>query len=637
LTGAGLARPASFTRAVLAILGPLYAVAAMVPVAWALAGFDTGELTVAVSTATVAVAAVQSAVAAILAARRSGAGTGVGTEGTGRGRVPVRRIGRAISSSCLGIAALMGPLAMWASLRHHGLVAWPHMLEHGLIFLITQAAISPAACCTVDARARALLGDTGPIRRGRRRLIGTEIFRALVTSATIMALGLGLCAHRALNAESFAGTAANYRRLAEGVVGLIPLGAPGEDGEETLVDALARFDEAHPFVVDDGGKWRRWFDREEADALEDAFRAAPEGAVFNEWTGVGATWTTISGSGRIVGVRLVGIGGEVLPYVVAALLFAAAFGSAIVSIRAASWFREQIASRADDLRLVPEAAPASRAAMTVEVGMLDEALAGVWERTRGIRESHARVAEEAQAAREKKARIFTSMSHDIRSPLNSVIGFTDLLLKGIDGDLNAGQRETVSRIAQHSERLMVIISDILDTAKLDSGSFELDRAWVPSVEILTECVAGAQRLVASRTVEFASQLEPGLPPVWVDKDRVCRALLSLIARVIDSMERGTVKLRAARVRGRADGAGTLGVEIIDAGNDMDEAWRGRMAAAFDRSGTATIGGEESGLGLGLSLARRILNLHGGDVEVDTRGGGGLKLRVTIPLEDLAAD
>jgi len=239
-------------------------------------------------------------------------------------------------------------------------------------------------------------------------------------------------------------------------------------------------------------------------------------------------------------------------------------------------------------------------------------------------------------SRERKAHVFASMSHDLKGPLNSILGFTELLLKGIDGPLSGPQQQTVQRIAEEAERLLVRIGDILDTARFDAGKFELDQMWVPSVEILTDCEAGARRLIGTRPIAFVSRLEPGLPPVRVDRERISRAILGLIALAIDSLEAGEIRLHAYRKRGLHKAADRLAVDLIDSGCRMEEFERLRLESIFAATEGLGEKKEVGSAGLGLVLSRRVVMLHGGDVcaHSDESGGGrGCIFSVTLPLEE----
>ena len=321
-------------------------------------------------------------------------------------------------------------------------------------------------------------------------------------------------------------------------------------------------------------------------------------------------------------------------HIIVALVLAAAFGSALISMKLGSWIRLRIEERvaAVDSFSDMDLNPPSLSAVS-QIYELDLRLVEARRRFLEV----CRIQEEristGHKIKDQKGRVFATMSHDLRSPLNSIIGFTDLLLKGMDGKLSAPQLSTIHKISQESERLLVLIGDILDTAKMDAGRFELDRVWVPSVEILIECEVSAHRLVASKKVGFVAKFEPGLPPVLVDKDRIGRALLSLIARVVDAMEEGTVVFKASRARGSKKSDEGLRVEIIDAQKAIDPDQRERIEETFKILEGSDVDGESGEMGLGLSLARRIFRLHGGDVVVRKGPVDELVISVTVPLDE----
>jgi signal transduction histidine kinase len=214
-----------------------------------------------------------------------------------------------------------------------------------------------------------------------------------------------------------------------------------------------------------------------------------------------------------------------------------------------------------------------------------------------------------------------------------VIGFTDLLLKGIDGPLNDRQQKAIASIAQESEKLVVIIGDILDTSKLNAGRLELDSRWVPSVEILTECEAAARRLIGNRNVKLVSEFQPGLPPVFIDKDRIRQALVSLLARVIDSVEQGTIRLRASRFLAEEENKYWLKVDIIDDYRVIGNDERARIEQAFRLKEGADLELGSNSLSLGIALARDIIQLHNGQLYAVNEEGFGAIFAMILPLDE----
>ncbi|MDD5307150.1 MAG: HAMP domain-containing sensor histidine kinase [Deltaproteobacteria bacterium] len=317
----------------------------------------------------------------------------------------------------------------------------------------------------------------------------------------------------------------------------------------------------------------------------------------------------------------------------AALVLAAALGGGLLARRHAARMRERLAYLTDRMRALPEEALRSPSRLPAELAELDAGIDALRACFHEARCDEERAIESGRKTRLMKAQFFAGMSHDLRSPLNSVLGFTEILLKGVEGPLHEGPRAAVTAIAQKADKTLVLIKEILDTAGLEAGRFELEYNWVPSVEILTDCVTAAERLAAGTLVAVVSELQPGLPPVRIDKDRVRQALLGLIHRAVGSLERGTVRVKASREPGAVSGEpGWLKVSIADTGRAIPVEERERIFEAFHAS-EASAGRSLTGMNMSLSLARNIIRLHGGDVEVDSVEGRGSIFTVTLPLDE----
>jgi signal transduction histidine kinase len=356
-----------------------------------------------------------------------------------------------------------------------------------------------------------------------------------------------------------------------------------------------------------------------ADAAAAGVAAPADGAVrplwsaLFEWLAVAAALAAFPLADRAA--RLGGLPDDrrlaVAAPVVAAVAVAAAL-AAVVAIRA----RRGIAPRVAAIDAVPEASPEPAAAPAVaEIAELDAVISGLGERYAAELEAQGELIEARRLTRENKAKVFASMSHDLRGPLNSIIGFSDLLLKGIDGELSGEQRSTVIEISREAERLLVLTGDILDTAKLDAGRFELDRVWVPTGAVLAACEEGAARFTAPKGVAFRTSLKDGLPPVLVDKERLVGALLGLVSRVADAMTGGRLHLFARQMTSLEEGRDYVLFELFDEERRVDPAWRERAFDVFASLEGVAISGENGGLTLGLNLAERIVLLHDGELAV----------------------
>jgi len=245
--------------------------------------------------------------------------------------------------------------------------------------------------------------------------------------------------------------------------------------------------------------------------------------------------------------------------------------------------------------------------------------------------------ENALAAREQAQRMKTqflaSMSHDLRSPLNSIIGFSELLLRGVEGSLSVSQRENVEIVKRSGEDLLRLINDILDSARVEADRIDLVRRWTPSVALVTDTIRRARELIGPKAVEIHSEIQPGLPPVYVDADRLAQALFGLFSNAVKFMSSGSIWVRARVAQGAPGLPGRyLRIEVADAGEGIPPEHREYIFEMFrqvDGGSTRRSGG----MGLGLSLAKSLVEMHGGRIWFESRVGEGSVFFVALPLSE----
>lgn len=266
-----------------------------------------------------------------------------------------------------------------------------------------------------------------------------------------------------------------------------------------------------------------------------------------------------------------------------------------------------------------------------EVRELGRSIADMTQRFDDLYRMQTRSIQARSEAQRMKGQFLASMSHDLRSPLNSIIGFSELLLRGIEGPLTPAQKEVLRIIHASGEDLLRLINDILDSAKLEAGRLDVQREWTPSVEILNETIKRSREFVGDKDIDLVAELQPGLPPVFVDADRLSQAFLNIIANAFKFMEQGTVRVRASIGQGSPGPVGPyLRVEIADTGTGIREEDKGSIFEAF-RQVDGSSSRRAGGMGLGLSLARAIVELHGGKVWVESRLGAGSVFTVAVPV------
>lgn len=248
----------------------------------------------------------------------------------------------------------------------------------------------------------------------------------------------------------------------------------------------------------------------------------------------------------------------------------------------------------------------------------------------------ARALDQIADARALRTRFMASMSHELKSPLNSIVGFSQLLEGGLEGELTPGQRESVAMIRDAAEELILLLTDILDLARLEAGKLALHREWTPSVEILTEAIKRGRGFVEGQDVQIEAELQPGLPPVHVDKPRIVQAVVGLFRNAAPSLVKTTIRLRARVASGPPGPARHLRIEIHDALGAISRESVERIFEAFQEISAPT-GRRVGGLGMALTLSRGLVRMHGGEVWADSSPGAGTVLCVAIPLDAPRAD
>lgn len=226
-----------------------------------------------------------------------------------------------------------------------------------------------------------------------------------------------------------------------------------------------------------------------------------------------------------------------------------------------------------------------------------------------------------------KSEFLASMSHELRTPLNSIIGFADVLLEGIDGELNERMEEDVRLIRNSGEHLRNLIGDILDMSKIEAGMMDLRYETIDLAAMETEIRAFArtQMMTYDKELEFELEIAPDTHIVTADRTRFKQVLFNLLSNAIKFTSEGGVRLHI-----EADG-GDVRVTVEDSGIGIDAAHIPIVFEQFrqvDGSLTRTAGGT----GLGLPISKSLVELHGGKIWVESEVGKGTKFHFTLPTQ-----
>jgi signal transduction histidine kinase len=230
---------------------------------------------------------------------------------------------------------------------------------------------------------------------------------------------------------------------------------------------------------------------------------------------------------------------------------------------------------------------------------------------------------DARTATERMRGLFlASMSHDLKAPLNAILGFAGLVSRG---PLTDGQRESVAIIEQRGLELLYLVDTILDAARVEAGELTVSPERTRVGDVVMPAVLDARELTAGMNVSIVGEIQPGVPQAMADPARLIQALTAIILVAARFAERGHVLVRASMP---ASG-GQLRIDVDVTGRGIAPADREKIFDAFKHADRARRHGS---LGLGPSLARSIVELHGGAIDVETTEAGGTVFHVWVPSE-----
>jgi PAS domain S-box-containing protein len=228
-----------------------------------------------------------------------------------------------------------------------------------------------------------------------------------------------------------------------------------------------------------------------------------------------------------------------------------------------------------------------------------------------------------------KSQFLANMSHELRTPLNSIIGFSRVIIKGIDGPVTNLQEQDLSAIYNSGQHLLRLINDILDLSKIDAGKMELAFDDVNISELLQSVVPTVMGLIKDKPVKLEQNIAPNIPIVRADAMRLRQVMINLLSNASKFTDEGTITISAS-VEIKPDRNSEVVVKVTDTGPGIAPEDRSKLFQPFsqvDASPTRKTGGT----GLGLSICRRLVELHGGQIDVTSEVGKGSTFYFTLPL------
>ena len=246
---------------------------------------------------------------------------------------------------------------------------------------------------------------------------------------------------------------------------------------------------------------------------------------------------------------------------------------------------------------------------------------------RHLAEQSFRVAEEANKA---KSTFLSNMSHDIRTPMNAIIGFTTLAASNIDNQEKV--KDYLSKILSSSNHLLSLINDVLDMSRIESGKIYLEEQEANLSDILHDIKTIITGQIHAKQLElYMDVMDVTDEDVYCDKTRLNQVLLNLLSNAIKfTPAGGTVSVRVAQLPNAPEGSGLYEIRVKDTGIGMSQQFAKRIFEPFERERTSTVS-KIQGTGLGMAISKNIIDMMGGTIEVHTEQDKGTEFVIRVAL------
>jgi signal transduction histidine kinase len=231
---------------------------------------------------------------------------------------------------------------------------------------------------------------------------------------------------------------------------------------------------------------------------------------------------------------------------------------------------------------------------------------------------------ELQIASRHKSQFLANMSHELRTPLNSVLGFTEMLADGLYGPLSDKAKNALAKVQANGKHLLGLINDVLDLSKIEAGQLTLSLDDYSLAQVVSSVVSSSESLARAKGLALTASVPPAMPIGRGDERRLTQVVINLVGNAIKFTDSGSVAVVARAVDGFFE------VDVKDTGPGIAPEDQKRIFDEFqqvDDSSTRKKGGS----GLGLAISRRIVEMHGGALTVQSTPGEGSSFRVRVPV------
>jgi signal transduction histidine kinase/putative methionine-R-sulfoxide reductase with GAF domain len=228
-------------------------------------------------------------------------------------------------------------------------------------------------------------------------------------------------------------------------------------------------------------------------------------------------------------------------------------------------------------------------------------------------------------ASQHKSQFLANMSHELRTPLNAILGYTELIADGVYGEPTAKMLDVLKRLESNGKHLLGLINDVLDLSKIEAGQLKLDLAEYSIQDVAQTVYSAVEPLAADKKLVFKCDVAPNLPIGHGDGRRLTQVLLNLVGNAIKFTDTGEVVIKADASNG------TLNLSVRDTGPGISSADQGKLFQEFQQADNS-ITKQKGGTGLGLAISKRIIEMHGGKIWLESAVGKGSTFFVTLPIQ-----
>jgi len=229
----------------------------------------------------------------------------------------------------------------------------------------------------------------------------------------------------------------------------------------------------------------------------------------------------------------------------------------------------------------------------------------------------------AEASRHK-SQFLANMSHELRTPLNAILGYAELLADGIYGELAPRASGVLERVQNNGKHLLALINDVLDLSKIEAGQLVFTLEDYSLAEVVQSVVSATEGMARNKGLAVTAEVAPGLPTGHADARRLQQVLLNLVGNAVKFTDEGEVAIRAAAEKGN------FVLSVRDTGPGIAREDHDKIFGEFqqvDNSNTR----KKGGTGLGLAISKRMIEMQGGTISVDSALGEGATFRVVLPI------